>query len=279
MLIYEYSAWGQVLYTNSADIPLSLNPLRYRGYVYDVETDLYYLQSRYYDPQMGRFVNGDVFPSTGQGYTGNNVYVYCGNSPVTRLDTGGYFWDIVFDVASLVVSVVDVVTDPGDLGAWAGLMLDVADVVIPCVGGLGETADAVNATRKTARKIDDAVDTVKTIDRTLDLVDGFGDLSRASDYGIQGYKALRKQLKGTGLQAHHIIEQRLVKHLGIDLDNMLSVAVTTTEHRAFTRAWRSYFKYGMDYTKLAKSDIWTCAHHVYRNYPELLSASRKILFD
>ena len=92
VLIYEYSAWGQVLYTNSADIPLSLNPLRYRGYVYDVETELYYLQNRYYDPYMGRFINADEMVSTGQGLTGNNTFTYCGNNPITRQDSEGTFW-------------------------------------------------------------------------------------------------------------------------------------------------------------------------------------------
>ena len=92
VLIYEYSAWGQVLYTNSAAIPLSLNPLRYRGYVYDVETELYYLQNRYYDPYMGRFINADEMVSTGQGLTGNNTFTYCGNNPITRQDSEGTFW-------------------------------------------------------------------------------------------------------------------------------------------------------------------------------------------
>ena len=89
VLIYEYSAWGQVLYTNSADIPLSLNPLRYRGYVYDVETDLYYLQSRYYDPQMGRFLNADVVMDT-ETSNGFNIFAYVGNNPVLFVDYTGY---------------------------------------------------------------------------------------------------------------------------------------------------------------------------------------------
>ena len=70
------------------------NPLRYRGYVYDQETGLYYLQSRYYDPEMGRFLNADAFASTGQGFTGNNVFVYCGNDPVLFVDHGGELFGI-----------------------------------------------------------------------------------------------------------------------------------------------------------------------------------------
>lgn len=65
------------------------NPLRYRGYVYDRETNLYYLQSRYYNPTWGRFINADSRLSTGQGLLGNNMFAYCLNNPVTYCDTEG----------------------------------------------------------------------------------------------------------------------------------------------------------------------------------------------
>ncbi len=65
------------------------NPLRYRGYVYDRETGLYYLQSRYYNPKIGRFINADAFTSTGQGLLGNNMFAYCRNNPVCRIDISG----------------------------------------------------------------------------------------------------------------------------------------------------------------------------------------------
>lgn len=65
------------------------NPLRYRGYVYDQETDLYYLQSRYYNSEIGRFINADGYTSTGQGFFGNNAFVYCGNNPIFFQDPDG----------------------------------------------------------------------------------------------------------------------------------------------------------------------------------------------
>ena len=67
------------------------NPLRYRGYVYDNETELYYLQSRYYDPDVGRFINADAFASTSQGILGNNMFAYCRNNPVSRIDPSGTY--------------------------------------------------------------------------------------------------------------------------------------------------------------------------------------------
>ena len=95
MVEYTYDAWGKLLSTitdpnndDAADLGL-YNPLRYRGYVYDPESALYYLQSRYYDPELGRFINADAFASTGQGILGNNMFAYCLNNPVIHADAGG----------------------------------------------------------------------------------------------------------------------------------------------------------------------------------------------
>ena len=68
----------------------TLNPFRYRGYVYDEETGLYYLWSRYYNPVWGRFVNGDsVLGKPGQ-LLGHNVFAYCKNSPIAMYDSNGH---------------------------------------------------------------------------------------------------------------------------------------------------------------------------------------------
>ncbi len=89
------------------------------------------------------------------------MFAYCGNNPVSRADSGGCFWDIIVDVASLVISVIEVVQNPSDVGAWVGLALDVVDVAVPVVSGLGEAADAINAARKAYNTIDNARDTSK----------------------------------------------------------------------------------------------------------------------
>ena len=94
---YTYDAWGNVTVHYSEDEDLAglsntlgvLNPLRYRGYVYDVETGLYYLQSRYYNPQWGRFISADSYISTGQGVLGHNMFAYCNNNPVGFKDPSG----------------------------------------------------------------------------------------------------------------------------------------------------------------------------------------------
>ena len=87
---YEYDPYGNII---SATGELAeVNPLRYRGYVFDSECSLYYLQSRYYDPSIGRFLNADSYASTGQGVLGNNMFAYCNNNPVRRMDPTGCFW-------------------------------------------------------------------------------------------------------------------------------------------------------------------------------------------
>ena len=66
------------------------NLMPYRGYVMDKGTGLYYLQSRYYDPNVGRFINADALVSTGQGLLGNNMFAYCHNNPILYVDPSGY---------------------------------------------------------------------------------------------------------------------------------------------------------------------------------------------
>ena len=84
---YEYDAWGNILASSGS--MAEKNPLRYRGYYYDSETGFYYLQSRYYDPATRRFINADVYTSTGQGFVGTNMFAYCRNRPVNSLDING----------------------------------------------------------------------------------------------------------------------------------------------------------------------------------------------
>ena len=82
---YTYDAWGKVLSTTGslASTLGTIQPFRYRGYVYDVETGLYYLRSRYYNPEWGRFINADA-------QVIENMYTYCKNTPILFVDNNGY---------------------------------------------------------------------------------------------------------------------------------------------------------------------------------------------
>jgi hypothetical protein len=103
-------------------------------------------------------------------------------------------------------------------------------------------------------------------------VRGLGSLSRAGQYGIQSYSSLTKALKGTGLQAHHLLEQRFAGALGANARSMLSVAVTKAEHQAFTNAWRKLIPYGDDTRKATQEQILKAAREIYKDYPDILKA-------
>ena len=88
---YTYDAWGKLISTTGtlANTLGADNPFRYRGYYYDTETGLYYLMTRYYDPEVCRFISADVYMSTGQGALGGNMWAYCLNNPILYSDTLG----------------------------------------------------------------------------------------------------------------------------------------------------------------------------------------------
>ncbi len=99
---YTYDAWGKLISTTGT-LATSLgadNPFRYRGYYYDTETGLYYLTTRYYDPEVCRFISADVYMTTGQGVLGGNMWAYCGNNPVVRYEVQGEFWNIIIGAAA-----------------------------------------------------------------------------------------------------------------------------------------------------------------------------------
>ena len=101
---YTYDAWGNVL-TSEGTLAAS-NPIRYRGYYFDTETSLYYLQSRYYDPAVGRFINADGYTSTdANGLLGANMFAYCENDPVSRFDPEGTDWRDTATVGLVVAGV------------------------------------------------------------------------------------------------------------------------------------------------------------------------------
>ena len=90
-----------------------------------------------------------------------------------RTDNGGMFWETVFDVVSLAFSVADVIANPSDPWAWAGLIGDAVDVLVPFVSGVGETTKAL----KVANKVDDVVDAVDDVHDTAKVVNKATDIN------------------------------------------------------------------------------------------------------
>jgi len=153
LITYSYDAWGNcttTYYNGGASTTATHNPFRYRGYYLDTETGFYYLNSRYYDPVIGRFVTADklsIVKASPFDVTDKNLYAYCDNNPVIRSDDGGMVWETVFDILSLGASIVEVAINPADPWAWAGLVGDAVDL-IPFVTGVGEVTRAVKTTTK-----------------------------------------------------------------------------------------------------------------------------------
>ncbi len=94
---YYYDPWGRLIEITGDSAIAYLNPIRYRSYYYDSETELYYLNTRYYSPDLCRFMNGDS--KIHDDLLGNNLYSYCGNNPITRIDEQGKFWNVVAGAA------------------------------------------------------------------------------------------------------------------------------------------------------------------------------------
>ena len=90
---YTYDSWGRLLKIEGNTELGYRNPLRYRGYIADDETDLYYVGSRYYAPVIGRWISADdVETLTNNSLDNKNLYAYCDNNPVNRVDKKGDFW-------------------------------------------------------------------------------------------------------------------------------------------------------------------------------------------
>ena len=106
---YSYDAWGNCTVTNATGYAVGdKNPFRYRGYYYDTETGLYYLNSRYYNPEFGRFISADGLIDN-RGATSQNLFAYCYNNPVNYSDADGHLpkWlSGVLDVASGITQIL-----------------------------------------------------------------------------------------------------------------------------------------------------------------------------
>ena len=106
---YTYDAWGKVLSVTGTIA--EINPIRYRGYYYDTETGLYYLNSRYYDPEIGRFVNADAAIGQMGNIQSTNMFSYCFNNPINQSDPSGNWPKLstILAVVAITAAIVAIV--------------------------------------------------------------------------------------------------------------------------------------------------------------------------
>ena len=129
---YVYDSWGKLVSvtdasgndkSGDASFIGNLNPFRYRGYYYDTETGLYYLNSRYYDPEVGRFLNIDSVMGVNGDIHTYNLFTYCGNNPVNRADPTG--------------AATEAGTAPGILDVLIGLVVGAIEGATASASALG----------------------------------------------------------------------------------------------------------------------------------------------
>lgn len=128
---YKYDSFGKIIaiedgsqndISNNPNHIASINPFRYRSYYYDNETELYYLNSRYYSPEIGRFINADaIIKDLSTNSLSTNMYSYCKNNPIIHSDKNGQ-WAIFDDIAAGIVGLF--------VGVGSQLITDVTTSVI-----------------------------------------------------------------------------------------------------------------------------------------------------
>ena len=215
---YTYDAWGKVL-SQTGTMAWSLgeeNPLRYRGYVYDPETGLYYVSSRYYDPEIGRFINADAVDMLGANgdFASLNLFAYCGNNPVLRADSNGRFWHLVVGgVIGGIIGGISSAVSGGDfvdilIGVTAGaaggiLAASGAGIIVQALGGAAISM-ASNAASQMNHIVQDETGEMEfdvgdmLIDGAVGLTCGIWGGNGASYGNSGGIKAAGKQLLKRG---------------------------------------------------------------------------------
>ncbi|MDD2377026.1 MAG: hypothetical protein PHO88_06135 [Clostridia bacterium] len=207
---YVYDNFGKIL----SETETFNNPFKYAGYYYDKETKTYYLQARYYNPEIQRFISEDTYRGNIDDPLSLNLYTYCANNPMMYTDPSGHFFETIFDIIGVIMDIGSLVKNPSlanvgmlafDIGTTfipgvpgtyafkAAKLLskaddvgDVAKVVsgVNHVVGLGKTASKMNTAGtllKGVSKLDDIGDVGKVINKSDDVSDIVKLVSKTDD--------------------------------------------------------------------------------------------------
>ena len=288
----DYTDWGEV--RKYTDITVDggfrrlLPEITYATHEYDDVLNQFYAKARMYDAENKRFAAVDEILDASHGNIKELLkkpallaqYTYALDAPFTHIDPTGKVVTPANVVGALVgavggYAIANVICNYFDLpsctrnfavGSITALMTVVGWFAGPAI--YAALKPLVIQAIATGQLIIDK--TTQWITETLGI-NTWGNLSKAAEYGLKGYNQLRNQLRGTGLQAHHIIEQRF--GLGINT----AVAVTPAEHQVFTNAWRKLIPYGTNYAALTATQVYEAAQKVYKDYPAILAAVKSAL--
>ena len=264
---YAYDAWGNIIAMMGT--LAELNPLRYRGHVYDQETGFYYVSSRYYDPEIGRFINADnQIVGVGGEVLGYNMFAYCMNNPVNMSDPSGSWpkWATKLVAAVAVVAVVAVVAAVTVATAGAGTAIAAVAVGAAKGAAIGFAVGA--ATGAAGGAISHRISTGSWNGAGEAALNGMangalsGAVSGAITGGITGglsynsgaasagkgfdtYRQLKNEIgsPGAGNEWHHIVEQSQISKSGFSPQMIQNtnniVSISKTAHRAISGYYSS----------------------------------------
>ena len=214
---YDYDSWGKVIaITDATGTEITdqshignINPYRYRSYRYDRETGLYYLQSRYYNPEWGRFLNADGY-ITGVSI-GNNLYAYCCNNPINYYDPYGE----IAVTSSMLLLLLGIA-----MGAYMLSQVDVDLSWIDFSTPSSSKSSATNDETVASGIVIAGIAGAGGIDGQEDVE--FNSRLNSKTYSNKGYKSFYQVKKaigspGQGREWHHIVEQSQIKKSGFDV--------------------------------------------------------------
>ena len=211
---YTYDAWGNFTVTTNSSVSLerlivsTYNPFRYRGYYYDTDTSLYYLESRYYNAQWGRFLNGDS--ALYSNLLGFNQFIYCYNNPINYIDYYGENTEKVAWATSMWwLILVDGPIPVGDIlyvvGAVvvAGILVEAGnEVEEELVGIVLEKSNSEDDTEADKNNLDESPESPK--DKRLS--------GKPGDINKEGYKETKIGKDGRAIGERHHTDHGSPKH-------------------------------------------------------------------
>nr|WP_286193639.1 RHS repeat-associated core domain-containing protein [Boseongicola sp. H5] len=258
---YDYDSFGQRTLVQGTE------EVRY-GFTareHDARTGLIHYRARAYDPLTGQFLQRDPI-----GFASGdlNLYAYVENDPANSIDPSGLIEGSVTTARSAGMSS----GLGGIFNATLGLANNIRTALMSTTSLTSVTAAANVADRALSCASGDVLGCAagRTVDRVLGNA-----FERAGEFGIQSYRDLRRQIQGSGLEAHHLIEQRFARRFGMNPRDMPSIALTRAEHQPFTNRWRREFPYGSGTNEATRERVLDFADQVYSDYPDILAHIRE----